>query len=960
MNIKDTKWNLPDFDWNTLSRLVRELSISPVTAKVLLNRGITSAEQGRIFFHGTLADLTSPWNLSGMEAAVSRILRGIKHQEKIMVFGDYDVDGITATAIVVSFLKNQGVPVGYYIPERSQGYGLSLDALRAVQEQGYSLIITVDCGISATSEIVYGKELGLDFVITDHHELGHEIPDCEGIINPKMNNNKTCVTELAGVGVAFKLVQALAEKLGLEPTYPFDYLDLVALGTIADVVPLVGENRIIVKNGLSLLSQSPKEGIKALLEVAGIGEGQLTPNQVAFALAPRLNSAGRLASPLIALELLLTKSPQKARELALKLNELNATRQLLVQQVMQEALAMIERESQGDPEHPVIVLASPLWHPGVTGIVAAKLADMFYKPVILLTIEGEQAKGSGRSIPGFDLFQGIKHCEELLLKSGGHSQAVGLTVAVEYLAAFREKINNYAANVLELAMLEPTLHIEAEVLPSQLDFQLLDELSKLEPFGYGNPEPVLALRSARLKDYRAVGKDGEHLKFQVLTEREAIEGIGFNMVKPVQGRIDLTKPVDLAFRLQRNHWNGQTKLQVVLEDIRPHQETKPQIHLAQTNEKTKLNLVNSSIYQCLHSREQFDLLVQLILGGIDQKLPIFLVFPTQRLLAIYERMLTDSLNSYRISCERYNYQGNPSPNCHVFLATRDLFSSPKDAKVLRLVFPGWNDESGERSNEEEMLLGFKQLELEAFEFIREPILGQDKLAYLTELIKREAEPLFIYTNRISQVMQLYQQLQLLFPEKKHRIWYYHQSLSFTQREIVINAISHGLADIVVASEFVELQLPVEQGPLTRVIIDAPYSIEELYLKSRPSKLGMKVFGIWHPDELYRNELTLQAIFPGGRPLEELLLSLRELGAGLEDNLTEIVNELRKKFGGIQGPTVQYGLDIIHELMASSLDVLDYQTAAIYQAAQTEKKALEQLKHLERNGDYSLYLARGAP
>lgn len=960
MNIKNAKWHVPDFDWNILSRLVKELSVSPITAKLLLNRGISNVEEGRAFFHGTLADLSSPWNLSGMEAAVSRILHGIKHKEKIMVYGDYDVDGITATAIVVSFLKNQGVPVGYYIPERSQGYGLNIDTLRAIHQQGYSLIITVDCGISAIPEIVYGKELGLDFVITDHHEPGIEIPDCEAIINPKIDNNEACFSELAGVGVAFKLIQALAEQLGLDPAYPFDYLDLVSLGTIADVVPLVGENRIIVKNGLSILSQSAKEGIKALLEVAGVGEGQLTPNQVAFALAPRLNSAGRLASPLMALELILTKSPQKARELAVKLNELNVTRQLLVQQVIQEALAMIEQQSQEEPEHPVIVLASPLWHPGVTGIVAAKLAEMFYKPAILLTIEGEQAKGSGRSIPGFDLFQGIQYCEELLLKSGGHSQAVGLTVAVDHLEAFREKINSYAENVLDPGVLEPTLHIEAEVLPSQLDFQLLDELSKFEPFGYGNPEPVLALRSAYVKDYRAVGKEGEHLKFQALAEREAIDGIGFNMVKLVQEQIDLTKPVDLAFRLQRNHWNGQTKLQLVLEDIKPHQETKPPINIVSTNGDVKPGKVTSSIYQCWHGREQFELLVQFILEGIKQKTPIYLVFPTQRLLAVYERMLTDNLHSYNITCERYNYQGNPSASCQVFLATSHLFSSPPDATVFRLAFPGWDGKSLERKDEENLLLGFKQLEAEAFEFIREPILGQDKLVYLRELVKREAGPLFIYTNRINQVIQLYQQLQLLFPEKKHRIWYYHQSLSLTQREMVVNAISHGLADIVVASEFVELQVPEEQGPGTRVIVDAPYSIEELYLKSRPSKLGIKVFGIWHQDELYRNELTLQTIFPEGPALEELLLSLRELGAGWEDNLTDIVNELRKKFSGIQGPTVQYGLDIIHELAGFSLKTLDYHTAAIYQAAQTEKRALEKLKSLEQNGDYASYLVKGAP
>ncbi|HHY60158.1 MAG TPA: single-stranded-DNA-specific exonuclease RecJ [Clostridia bacterium] len=955
MNIKNMRWHLPSFDWHAVAGLVKELSISPITAKVLLNRGIHTAEEGRVFFHGSLSDLSSPWELPGMEAAVRRIVRGIKEKEKIMVFGDYDVDGITATAVVVSFLRNLGVPVGYYIPERSLGYGLSAEALQDIHRQGYSLVITVDCGISAAAEIAYGQQLGLDFVVTDHHEPGEALPQVEGVVNPKLNGSRAPHSELAGVGVAFKLLQALAERLGLDQAGVFAYLDLVTLGTIADVVPLLGENRILVKNGLSRLQRSGRVGVRALLEVAGVGDGELTPNQVAYALAPRLNAAGRMASPLLALEILLTQSAQRARELALKLQELNAARQLLVQQVTQEALAMMEQEEAAHGQSPVAVLASPFWHPGVTGIVAAKLADMLYKPVILLTVEGELAKGSGRSVPGFDLFQGIQHCRELLLKAGGHAQAVGLTVATAQLPHFREKINRYAAERLAAAGADPTLPIEAEVLPGQLDFQLLDELAQLQPFGYGNPEPVLAWRSALIKDCRPVGKEGEHLKLQILAERDVMDGIAFNMA-PVFNTLDLTRPVDLAFRLRRNQWNGQAKLQLVLEDMKPSQEARSSIKVASPTVQTAPVTIKSSVHRCGYGGDLFQGLVQFCLEAVREKAPVYVIFPTQRVLALYERLLNDVLAPYRVTCRRCHHRETTPVPAGVALAAKPLWRPRTGARVVEVAFPGWEKGNGEA----DMVFGFQNMDFPESAFVRQPVPARDKVAFLRDLAKAATGPLFIYTTRLQQMVHLYQQLRLLLPGKKHRVWYYHQNLSSTQKEMVLRAVAHGLAEIVVANELVEFLVPEPDGAAWRVILDAPYSIEEFYLKGRLAGPGMRVYGIWDEEELYRNELALAAIFPEGPYLEELLLTLKELGPGLDDEPGAVVQGVQRKLPGTQTAAVQYGLEILQETGGGPGNTLNYQNTVVYRAAQEEKRALNRLRALEETGSHRSYLSQGAP
>lgn len=962
MNIQDKKWELPDVDWSKVSLLTKELAISPVTAQVLLNRGIDSSEEAKVFLQGTLKDLSSPWDLPGMEEAVLRIKNALRANEKILIYGDYDVDGITATAILVSFFRDQGATVGYYIPDRSDGYGLNIEAIDSIRDQGYALVVTVDCGISAVKEIVYGRELGLDFVVTDHHEPGTELPSCP-VVNPKLSTNKCGAMELAGVGVAFKLIQALAESLGADPVKHLDYLDLVALGTIADVVPLVGENRLLVKHGLLVLNNTPRVGIKALCEVASVKQEELTATQVAFVLAPRLNAAGRMASSLTALELLLTDSIQKAGELARYLHELNCTRQLLVQQVMNEAESLIIDRHSIDEEM-VLVLASPLWHSGVIGIVASKLTEKYFRPVILLTIEGEQAKGSGRSIPGFDLFRAISNCNDLLLTAGGHSQAVGVTLATNRIDDFRCKINEYALSVLEPDLLKPSLQLEAEVLMEHLDLALVDELAQLEPFGHGNPEPLLAVRQANLKEYRRVGKDGSHLKLQVETELGILDGIGFRQAQLLDGGFNFEVPVDIAFKVERNQWNGKTNVQLIVEDLKEHHDLaisdRIPVDEVTAYHRQLSDFEVSGIYPCVHGREQFQLMVDFILTVIRENRRVCLLFPSQRMLAVYEKLLSDSLIRYNVTCQRLN-SWNPNsiaqlPAGQVILAVNGMNLPKEECKFLKLVFAGGNEEAVQGKNLEACLLGFKEIESQGYDFIRKPVLPTDKLAYIEPLVRNQTGTTFVYTNKKKQVMELYHGLLSIFPHKKHKIWYYHQGLCLTQKEIILEAAAFGMAEVIIANEFLELQLPEEAGAGERIIVDAPYSVDELFLKARPHRSPVTVHGIWHDSELAFNETTLNTIFPQDQALETLLQAMKELGATREYNLPGIMDKLKNKGARLQWPTVQYALAILDHVS------LNYKEAKVYQAAEAEKKALARLRALDLAGinEFKSLMLRGTP
>ncbi|MDO8886721.1 single-stranded-DNA-specific exonuclease RecJ [Candidatus Oleimmundimicrobium sp.] len=573
--------------------LSKELGISKIVAGLLVNRNITSSEEAKLFLYPSLSHLNNPFLMSGMSLAVNRIKTAISKNEKITVYGDFDVDGITSTALVVSVLKKLEADVNFYIPSRfEEGYGLNKSALKKLEEAGSSLVITVDCGITAIEEVDYASKIGLDIIITDHHLPGENIPKALSVIDPKQDvrvpdtglpacrqARRYPYSELAGVGVAFKLVQALCEDLNADIKFddnPEDYqlltdnLDLVALGTVADMVPLSGENRVIVKNGLKILNATKKPGLIALKEVSGLNDKEITAGQVGYWLAPRLNAGGRMTNAGKCVELLLTEDIEFAKKTAKYLDEKNKERQSIEEKILNQALEMVEKEVDLDKEK-VIVLASENWHEGVKGIVASRLVNKYFRPTILFSIKGDKANGSGRSISGFHLFDALTKCDEFLERYGGHACAAGLSLSAKHLGSFREKINQIASETLDESDLIPKLSIDLDLHISQVDKTLLKEIELLSPFGIGNPTPVLSLKNTLLSNLNYVG-DGKHLKFSVIGNGTSISGIGFNYLKdyPKDSFEKDYQPVnvDLAFTLDKNKWNGREELQLKLVDLK--------------------------------------------------------------------------------------------------------------------------------------------------------------------------------------------------------------------------------------------------------------------------------------------------------------------------------------------------------------------------------------------------------
>ncbi|MDN5347871.1 MAG: single-stranded-DNA-specific exonuclease [Clostridia bacterium] len=545
----------------------RELGILPLTAQVLLNRGLSSLEEARVFLTGGPEHLKPPASLPGLEAAVERLALAVRRREKVLIYGDYDVDGLTAAAIVGETLRRAGIQAGYCLPQRLQdGYGLHLHLLEKALAEGYRLVVTVDCGITAVTEASWAIEQGLDLIITDHHLPGPILPPALAVVNPVLAG---LPVNLAGAGVAFKLAQGLSERLGLPPHNGVAAgwaLDLVVLGTIADSVPLLGENRLLVRLGLPVIRQASRAGIKALLEVAGLDAAGIDAEKIAYVLAPRLNAAGRLGSARPALELLTTSSEQRAWELAQSLEQENRTRQLVQDGIFKEAVERIEDEELY--RRPAIVLASPDWHPGVLGIVAARLAERYYRPVILLSsLDGVTARGSGRSIPEVDLYAALSRCKEHILAFGGHSLAAGLEVNTGELDELRSCFEVAVERQLEGREIRPSLRADAEVLLSQLTPELALELERLEPFGEGNPRPLFVYRGARVKSWRQVGQKGDHLKLYLAAEGLKLPAIGFHM--PKSEDLKDGSLVDLAFRPVLDGYNGGSQLELILEEVRP-------------------------------------------------------------------------------------------------------------------------------------------------------------------------------------------------------------------------------------------------------------------------------------------------------------------------------------------------------------------------------------------------------
>jgi single-stranded-DNA-specific exonuclease len=556
-------WTLADCPPDTQAELARTLGISEVTAAVLIRRGYSDPDAAGRFLDGEQAP-HDPFLLGDMEAACAQIRAAVEERRPICVHGDYDVDGIAATALAVLLLRELGAEVAWHLPSRfDEGYGVRSETLARLADAGCGLVLTVDCGITAVAEVAEAKERGLDVVVTDHHRPGETLPDCPLVAT---RPSEYPFPELCGTGVVYKLGQAL---FGIESEVPRRHLDLVALATIADVVPLVDENRSLAITGLRALARTAKPGLRALMQSAGVDPAAVHAGAVGFRLAPRLNAAGRLGHPREALELLLTEDETEARRLADSLEELNRERQAIEGRILREAVAQVENWPAEQRARRGYAVAGADWHEGVIGIVASRLVERYHRPVVLISGTEGDWKGSGRSIPAFDLHAALAACSGLLGRWGGHRAAAGLSISEENVEAFAEAFAAQAAAALDEEDLEPVTAIDAVVARgSELSLDLCGELARLAPFGLGNPAPTLLAPGCRLAELATVG-EGKHLRFRIRRGgRDGGSAIAFG-----QGaRLDVLRPdghYDVAFRLEENRWNGTVAPQLIVRRVFP-------------------------------------------------------------------------------------------------------------------------------------------------------------------------------------------------------------------------------------------------------------------------------------------------------------------------------------------------------------------------------------------------------
>jgi single-stranded-DNA-specific exonuclease len=564
------RWDLRDTIEVAPDPMMQGLQVHPLVMGILAARGCAAPDEVRTFLLPSLSDMLDPCLLLGMDMAVARLMEARRSGEKICIYGDYDVDGITGTALLVSFLRATGLTCSYFIPNRfDDGYGLNSESIESIIALGVTLIVSVDCGITAVDEAALCRRRGVDLIIVDHHAPKAVLPDVCAILDPLQPGCGYPFKSLAGVGVAFNLLVALRSALREAGVFEVSetpdlrkWLDLVALGTIADVVPLIGQNRIYAYHGLKQITQPAKPGLQALKRVAGIREGAVTCGQVGFRLAPRLNAAGRMESAVPGVDLLMSDNLDESLLIAAELDTANAERQAIERRIFDEAVAMVE--SNGNyPGRRSIVLASAEWHQGVIGIVASRLVERYHRPTILIALSVDGlGKGSGRSIPGFHLLDALESCSRLLLRFGGHRYAAGIGLSAADVPGFAKAFEAVAARTLTDGDLVPRLAIDAEVEPGDVTKELALELKRLEPFGMGNPEPLLLLRAMTVVERRTVG-DG-HLRLRVTRNGCSFGAIAFNLADRETSGL-----IDIVFYPEMNEWNGSSTLQLRVKDLRP-------------------------------------------------------------------------------------------------------------------------------------------------------------------------------------------------------------------------------------------------------------------------------------------------------------------------------------------------------------------------------------------------------
>jgi single-stranded-DNA-specific exonuclease len=571
MTTNAKRWSLCAANAHPAEALARSLGVSEIVARLLISRGHTDEAQARAFLNPSHDQLHDPLRMRDMRKAVERVLRAVELKEPILVYGDYDVDGTTGTVVLRKALHLLGAKTAYHIPHRfTEGYGIQQAALANARAAGYRLVISVDCGIRAHEPLVWARENGLDVIVTDHHlpDEGEGAPPAYAVLNPNQHGCEYPDKNLAGVGVAFKLAHALLRERGRESLIA-GFLKMVAIGTVADVAPLSGENRTIVALGLADLPKATNPGLRALMEVAGFTAGrEMTAFDLGFRIGPRINAAGRMEAARSIVELFEATGMEEARRLAAHLDELNRQRQTVQGEITRHALAALSVEGDGAQGH-VAVVAGDGWHRGVIGIAASKVAERINRPCIVISLEDELGHGSARSIEAYHLLNGLTSCSDLFEKFGGHSHAAGLTIRRDRIEELRRRLNEHAAACLSEADLLPVLHIDAELPASALSLSLTEELKRLEPYGAANPRPVFMTRDMRLSAEPRVIKE-RHLKLKVTcTDGRTHDAIWWNGVEETHGRTPQAHDrIELAYTVEPNTWQGVTRLQLCVQDMR--------------------------------------------------------------------------------------------------------------------------------------------------------------------------------------------------------------------------------------------------------------------------------------------------------------------------------------------------------------------------------------------------------
>ncbi len=563
------EWNFkPEPPAEKVSALGRELGVGPLLAQLLVQRDIDSFEKAKLFFRPELDQLHDPFLMKDMHLAVDRIEKAFERKENILVYGDYDVDGTTAVSLMYSFIRSYYDNVATYIPDRyKEGYGISFEGIDFASDNDIDLIIALDCGIKAVDKVSYARERGIDFIICDHHRPGKKLPKAAAVLDPKRSDCDYPYKELCGCGIGFKLIQALSQKMNIPGTQLQNYLDLVASAIAADIVPVTGENRILAFYGLRVINQSPRPGIKAL--IAQMKKESLNITDVVFTIAPRINAAGRMRHGQFAVDLLTEEDPERASEIAAQIDLHNAERKVLDRSIAEEALAQIadNRETQNF----TTVVYDEKWHKGVIGIVASRLIEKFYRPTLVFTKSGSKMAGSARSVKGFDVYEALDQCRDLIDQFGGHKYAAGLTLDPNNYPAFKKRFEEVVRNSIPKEALIPGISVDCRVELSDLTPKFYRVLEQFGPFGPGNMKPVFAANGLRDNGFgKKVGQEGEHLKLNLICGNDfsTFDAIGFNLGEKYP-LIHSGKPFSAVFTLEPNTWNGMTRLQLNIKDLKP-------------------------------------------------------------------------------------------------------------------------------------------------------------------------------------------------------------------------------------------------------------------------------------------------------------------------------------------------------------------------------------------------------